>query len=132
MRAADDSAVLARWLEQASRLDNVRVRADLVRIVLVFAELAGRLVAWSDALKEWKMIESQLVLEWTADARRKAELTTRREDLLLTLKERFPDRIPEEIVDLINRQESMALLQDWLRAGLHASSLDELLAVLRR
>ncbi len=50
MSAGDDAAVWARWREQASRVENARLRADLTRIVLVFAELARRLVAWSDAL----------------------------------------------------------------------------------
>jgi hypothetical protein len=132
MRGGDDPAVLARWREQASRVENVRVRADLIRIALVFAELAGRLVAWSNAMKEWNMIESQLVWEWTADARREAEVTTRREDLLLALKERFPDLLSEEAVGVINQQESIELLRDWFRAALRASSLEEFLAVLRR
>ncbi len=78
------------------------------------------------------MIESQLVWEWTADARREAEVTTRREDLLLTLKERFSAPLSEEVVGLINRQESVELLRDWFRAALRAPSLEEFLAVLRR
>src|SRR5438093_580167 len=78
MNGGDDPDVLARWRELASQVENARIRADLTRIVLVFAELAGRLIAWSEALKEWGMIESQLVWEWTADARREAEVTTRR------------------------------------------------------
>jgi hypothetical protein len=132
MRGSDDPAVLTRWREQASRIADARVRGDLVRIVLVFAELARRLGAWSDAIKEWNMIESQLVWEWTADARREAELTTRREVLLMTLKERFQAPIPEEVTILINQQESIELLRDWFRAALRASSLDEFVAVLRR
>src|SRR6185437_13164258 len=113
MRRGDDPAVLVRWREEALRVENIRVQADLMRIALVFAELAGRLIVWSNAMKEWNMIESQLVWEWTADARREAEVATRREDLLLAIKERFPEPIPEEIVSLINQQESVELLRDW-------------------
>jgi hypothetical protein len=132
MRGSDQPAVLARWREQAARVENARVRADLVRSALVFAELAGRLAAWSDGLKEWDMIESQLVWEWTADARRETELATRREMLLTTLTERFPEPLPQEVADLIARQDSTELLRDWFRAALRASSLEEFLAVLRR
>jgi hypothetical protein len=132
MRGAEDPAVLARWLEHASRIESARVRADLARIALVFAELAGRLIAWSDAMKEWTMIESQLVQEWTADARRETELATRRENLLEALKERFPQPVPDEFVGLINRQESVELLRDRFRAALRAPSLENFLAVLRR
>jgi len=78
------------------------------------------------------MIESQLVWEWTADARRESELATRREDLLLTLKTRFPDPLPQEIADLINRQDSVEVLRDWFTAALRAGSLEEFIAVVRR
>src|SRR5262249_29554752 len=82
VKGGDDSAVLTRWREIASRVEDARARNDLARIALVFAELAGRLAAWSDALRGWDMIESQLVWELTADARRESEVTTRREVLL--------------------------------------------------
>ncbi len=78
------------------------------------------------------MIESQLVWEWTADARREAELTTRRDDLLMTLKERFSTPIPEEIGELINGQSSIDLLRDWFRAALRAQSLEDFVAVLKQ
>jgi hypothetical protein len=78
------------------------------------------------------MIESQLVWEWTAEARREAEMQVHREYLLLTLEERFPASLPEEIASLINRQESVELLRDWFCAALRATSLEEVLAVLRR
>jgi hypothetical protein len=132
MRGAEDPAVLARWLQHASRIESARVRADLARIALVFAETAGRLIAWSDAMKEWTMIESQLVLEWTADARREAELATLREVLFNLLKRKFPEPLPEEFAGLINGQKSGELLREWFWAGFEAASLAEFLAVLRR
>jgi len=132
MSGSDDPTALARWRELAVRVDNPRIRADLARSVLVFAELAGRLAAWSAALKEWNMFESQLVNEWTADARREERLTTRREDILMTLKERFPASLPEEAAEVINRQDSAEVLRDWFRAALRASSLGEFLSILRQ
>jgi hypothetical protein len=132
MSGSDDPAVLARWHELASRVENKRIRADLLRIALVFAELAGRLAVWSDAMKEWTMIESKLVMEWTADARRETELATRRDVLFQTLKERFAIPLPEEVVGVINQQVSVEVLRDWFRAALHVPSLDAFLAVLRR
>jgi hypothetical protein len=132
MSGGDDPAVLSRWLELASRVESARTRADLARIALVFAEMAGRLIAWSDALKEWDMVESQLVQEWTADARREGGLVMGREFLLGFLKKRFPDSVPAEVVGLINQQDSADLLRDWFFAAVDASSLEEFLAVLRR
>jgi hypothetical protein len=78
------------------------------------------------------MFESQLMREWTAEACRQTELATQRKLLLLLLKLRFPEPVPEEFVGLINRQESGELLQDWFLAGIGAASLEEFLAVLRR
>jgi hypothetical protein len=78
------------------------------------------------------MFESQLVREWTAEARRQAELATRRENLLLLLGLRFPEPVPDEFVALINRQENNELLKEWFLAGIHAASLEDFLAVLRR
>ena len=78
------------------------------------------------------MIESQLVQEWTADARRETELATRRDVLLEILKERFTEPLSEEIVGLIDHQESVEVLRDWFRAALHVPSLEEFIAVLRR
>ncbi len=82
-------------------------------------------------MKDPSRIEAQLVWEWTADARREAEVTTRRDVLLVASRERFPGPLPEEVVALINQQESIDLLRDWFRAALRTSSLEEFLAVLR-
>jgi hypothetical protein len=78
------------------------------------------------------MVESQLVREWTAEARREGRLATRREDLLLILEKRFPNPIPKEVVDLINRQDSAELLRDWVRAAIRVQTLEEFLAVIQR
>jgi hypothetical protein len=132
MSGGDDPALLARWKDQASRVENARVRSDLVQIALFFAELAGRLAVWADALKEWNMYESQLFKEWTAEALRRGERSARRQDLLQILQERFPDTLTAEVSDLITRQESDELLRDWFRAALRAASAEEFLTVLRR
>jgi hypothetical protein len=78
------------------------------------------------------MVESQLAHEWTADARREGVFTGKREFLLGALRRRFPGPVPQEVVELINQQDSAELLQDWFFAALDASSLEEFLAVLRR
>jgi hypothetical protein len=132
MNGSDDPTVLRRWKEQAERVENTRIRNDLAQIALFFAELAGRSVAWSDALKEWTMYESQLFKQWTTEARREERLQTRREDILRTLKRRFSSALSDEITAAINRQDSDEMLNDWFDAALDASSLEAFLAVLRR
>jgi hypothetical protein len=78
------------------------------------------------------MFESQLVREWTAEARRQGRLAAHREYLLLTLEVRFSTPVPTEVVDRINRQESAEVLLDWFRTAIHTQSWEEFLAVLRR
>jgi hypothetical protein len=131
MSGADDPVILTRWREQAMRVENVRVRGDLIRIALLFADLAGRLAVWSDAMKEWNMIDSPLVLQWTAEARRDTELATRREDILMTLRARFPEPLSEEIVKVINHQDSVQLLRAWFHAALYSPSLAAFTVVLQ-
>jgi hypothetical protein len=89
-------------------------------------------MAESNARKEWGMFESQLVREWTADARREGRLATGREYLLLILEERFLTPVAKEVVDLINRQDNPAVLQDWFLAAVDGPSLEDFLAVLKR
>jgi hypothetical protein len=49
---------------------------------------------------------------------------------VLTL--RFPGSVPDEIVRLINEQESLPLLDDWFRAAVRAYSFEQFLDVLKR
>jgi hypothetical protein len=88
--------------------------------------------AWSDAMKEWYMIDSPLVREWTAEARRETELAVRREHLLLVLNARFPEPLPEEMMKLINRQDSPQLLRAWFHAALYSPSLVAFISVLQQ
>jgi len=82
-------------------------------------------------MKEWNMIESPLVMEWTAEARRETALATRREDILLTLKARFPEPLSEEIVGVISKQDSVELLRAWFHAALYSPSIVAFTAVLK-
>jgi len=132
MAGGDDPAVIARWRELVSQLESKKVREDLVGIALVFAELAGRLLVWRDALKEGKMMESQVVREWTEEACHQREVKTMRKVLILTIKRRFPDPIPAEVATLIDQQDSVEVLTDWFDAALNAQTFQDFIAVLRR
>jgi hypothetical protein len=109
-----------------------RARGDLLRIALVFAELAGCLPAWQNGLEGWEMTESMLVNSWTEEARREARILARREDLLRLAQRRFPGAIPAEVVDLIRRQDSEELIGAWFDAAIDAATAEEFLAVVRR
>jgi len=78
------------------------------------------------------MTESIIANRLKEQARREGSLLTRREDVLEVVQARFPGAIPAEIVDLIRRQDSDALLRDWLQAAGTAPSAEEFLAAVRR
>ncbi len=73
------------------------------------------------------MTESQIVNEWID----RGKLAVQRESLLEALEVRFPGEGSEEIVQLINQQESLPLLSDWFRAALRASTFEHFLTVLK-
>src|SRR5437660_185899 len=61
-----ETAMTINRYDQASRYGaklDARRRADYGGLALVFAEAAGRLPAWKEAVKEWNRVESQQVLE---------------------------------------------------------------------
>jgi hypothetical protein len=132
MQGGGEVATIARWRELASAVPDPRARGDLVRLALVFTELAGCRSTWVKGLEGWDMTESTFLNQWTEEARREARLLTRREDVLEAVQTRFPGDIPAEIVDLIRRQDSEELLREWHRAAITAPSAEEFLAIVRR
>jgi hypothetical protein len=78
------------------------------------------------------MTESQVVNEWISQGEAKGKLSMARQDLLKALEVRFPGEAPEEIVRLIQQQESLAVLVDWFDAILRARTFEKFMEVLRR
>lgn len=132
MHGADDPGIIARWRELASALPTERLRGDLARIALIFAELAGRALVWRQGMEGWNVTESPLVNSWIETAEQEARLEEAREFMRLILETRFSIPIPEEVLGTINAQPSRALLVQWSKAALTASSLEEVIAVMRR
>jgi hypothetical protein len=64
MVGGDDPQVLKRWQEVALLEKEPHLLADYVVLALVFAELAGRQDAWSAALKEFNVKDSQIAQQW--------------------------------------------------------------------
>jgi hypothetical protein len=133
MQGGGDPGTIARWLEVVSRLvPGRRDRADLGKVALVFADLAGCGPAWEQALGSWDMSESQIFLKWMAEARREGEVKNARAWLLRVLDARFPGAVPAEVRDLIDKQDSVEMLNDWHEAALKAFSIDEFRAYVMR
>jgi len=123
---------IAAWLRLVARVPSKRHRADLFRIALVFAELAGTLPKWREALKEADMKDSPLVLEWTADARLQERVETLPETLLRLAGMRFKGELTDEDRQMMSTQDSAAVLREWLDAVIQAKDYTDFRAVLRR
>jgi hypothetical protein len=63
MVGGDDPRVLKRWQEVALLQTEAHLLADYVVLALVFAELAGRKPAWTEALKEFNVKDSAFLQE---------------------------------------------------------------------
>jgi hypothetical protein len=108
MRGADDATLAERWRDLVLKLPAAN-QAMLPPIAFVFAGLAGRGQVWRRVLEEWNMTESPIVNEWMEQSR----LLEAREMLLLFLRSRFPNAVPEDVIELIKSQPSHAILRDW-------------------
>ena len=78
------------------------------------------------------MTESQVVNEWIRQGEAKGKLETQRQNLLKLLNKRFPGLVPDEVVRLVNEQESLDLLGDWFDAAAGAYTFQQFMDVLKR
>ncbi len=128
-----DGGVIARWKDVVAQVvADRRVRGNLAGITRVFAELVGRRIEWNRGLEGFDMTESQVVNEWISQGEAKGMLIKQRQNLLEALSLRFPGSTPDDVVRLINEQESLTLLDDWFRAALRAYTFEQFMDVLKR
>jgi hypothetical protein len=97
---------------------------------LVFAELAGRLVNWQNALRGWQMKESQVIKGWMDEGELVGTVKTRRADLLKVLRARFQAPVPESVRVAIEGTNDPTTLDRWLDAALATNSLAEFRAAM--
>jgi hypothetical protein len=96
---------------------------------LAFAELVGRRAEWQRGLKGFAMTESQVVNEWIS----KGEAKRQRQNLLELLEGRFSGAVPNDVVQLIQQQDSLELLHDWFKVAVRASTtFEQFLDVLKK
>jgi hypothetical protein len=132
MRNGARAENIAAWLALVRRVPSKRHQADLARIALVFAELAGTLHEWREALKEVDMQESRVVLEWTADARRQERVEALRATLVRQAELRFKGELTDEDRQMLSTQDSVGVLDEWLDAVVKANDYAAFRTVLRR
>jgi hypothetical protein len=129
MVEGQQDAVIARWREVVVQVvSDRRTRGNLAGIALVLAELVGRRAEWRRGLEGFEMTESQVVNEWISQGK----VEEARQSLLVVLEGRFPGAAPEDVVRLIQQQDSLDLLRDWLKAVARVSTFEQFLGVLRK
>jgi hypothetical protein len=133
MKGGSNAEVIRLWLILVRTVPVASRRAELCHIALVFAELAGCLVAWQDALEGAEMeTESQVVNAWIAKAEQRKELETMRAALIRMLERKFPGQVTAEVLATIKQQPGLALLQAWFDEAIDAITFADFVAVLRR
>lgn len=132
MHGGAEAAIMECWRELAAQEPDRRRRGDYGGLALVFAEAAGCLEVWKEALKEWNMIESQQVLEWMAqgEAKGKAEGMVQGEArgeanaVLRLLAKRFPPGPTKDLTAAIEATTDLQRLRNWFDLAYAANSLD--------
>ncbi len=133
MVGSQDAGVIARWRDVVAQVvADRRVRGNMAGIALVFAELVGRRVEWNRGLEGFEMTESQVVNDWISQGEAKGKLTERRQKLLRLLAKRFPGAVPDDVVRLVNEQESLDILDHWFDAAAEAYAFPQFMDVLKR
>ncbi len=128
MAGGGDDAVIGRWKEVVTAtIEDRRVRGNLVGIALVFAELVRCRLEWKRGLEGFMWTESEVVNEWISTGVARG----RREALLEALTVRFPGAVTNEVVKLINEQESLPLLNDWFRTALRVDKFEQFVNALK-
>jgi hypothetical protein len=118
MAGGGDDKLITRWKEVVTAtVSDGEMRGNLAGISLVFADLAGCGLAWKQGLEGWQMTESKVVNEWISQGVAKTKLEDGRRHLIKLLERRFPAMVSAEIFDLIRKQDSLDLLDDWFGAA---------------
>jgi hypothetical protein len=123
MQGGAESGIIQEWLRVAEGETDESLRADYGALAVVFAELTGCRDVWRQGLEEWNVQRSQQVLEWQQEARDKARLETRREDVLRLLRLRFQS-VPEDLAVAVAGMTDLAELSRWFDLAATAGSLD--------
>ncbi len=78
------------------------------------------------------MTESQVVNEWINQGEAKGKLVTQRQNLLRLLTKRLPGAVPDDVVRLIDEQESLNILDHWFDAAAEAYTFQQFMDVVKQ
>jgi hypothetical protein len=119
MHRGGEPGIIQRWCKLVGPETDLRRRGDY-GLALVFAERAGRLDAWRDALKGFAMIESPLIAELLGQA----EVKAKTEMLLDVIQTRYQE-LPEGVATAIRACTDSDQLGRWLHVALKVETLAE-------
>ena len=77
------------------------------------------------------METSNVVLEWQAEAKAKAELETKRADLLRALERRCKAPVPADVAQAVQATTDLNTLSRWFDAAIDASTYDDFRAAIK-
>jgi hypothetical protein len=120
MQGGADPATITRWLAVAGQESDAQVRADIGQAV-VFAELAGCLGPWKEALKEWNVVESQVVKGWM----REGEIKGKAETILQVLEAVLKAAPPAELAAALQSITDLARLNALVPLAARATSFEQ-------
>mgnify|MGYP001279910951 CR=1 FL=1 len=129
MRGAD-LPVIMEWKRLAEPEPDSTLRSAYASVALVFAELTKGLVLWQNALENWNMRESQIILGWKREGEAEGRLKAMQEGILKVLQARLHMTIPEDITLALRGTNDLDKLSEWLIAAATTASLDEFRAAL--
>src|SRR5262245_35047022 len=125
-----EPALLDEWKRVAETEPDVARRVAFRDRALVFAELAGRLVNWQNALRGWQMKESQVIKGWMDEGKVIGVVEARRAALLDVIRIQLQDPVPESVRVAIEGTNDPITLDRWLKAALTANTLAEFRAAM--
>jgi hypothetical protein len=133
MSGGGSEEVIERWKEVVpTRVEEQTMRANVASIALIFAELVGRRIQWQRGLEGSEMTESQVVNEWISQGETRGQLSMARKHIIQAAQRKFGGTVPNEIIRLINQQDSLLMLDEWFNAAIDSRTVDEFIAVLKR
>ena len=125
MAGGGEPALVPEWLRVASKETVAERRRDCAGLAKVFAERAGWLPVWKEALETFDMWQSQVIKEWKDAGRQEGRQQEKRNDLLKVLRSRFKGEVPADLTQAIQQTDDLGILSRWFDDALEVASLDE-------
>lgn len=123
MRGGGTPEFVRAWKAVADREPDPSKRKEYREAVVVFAELTRSQVNWLKGTEDWMARESTYIKSWELVGEQRAELRTKRADLMTAVQVRLQNPVPEAIRLAIEGTTDLGTLESWYRAALTAEKI---------